>query len=216
MTQLEAIVNLSDPLFQRAALVIFLTPVIWNILARLEYYTHFLTKLACGNKYLGCYALATYIFTFSLYRDYLFNKAISAQGEWSFLAQLSPYLQYFAYLLYGVGGVFVLSSMWALGVTGTYLGDYFGILMDEPVTGFPFNVLRDPMYDGATMCFLAQALLAKSAIGIVLTAIVFVVYKFALLLEGPFTTMIYAQRDQARNGAKNVESAKKKKAKKID
>ena len=30
--------------------------------------------------------------------------------------------------------------MYALGVTGTYLGDYFGILMDEPVTSFPFNV----------------------------------------------------------------------------
>lgn len=24
-----------------------------------------------------------------------------------------------------VGGVLVLSSMWALGITGTYLGDYF-------------------------------------------------------------------------------------------
>jgi phosphatidylethanolamine N-methyltransferase len=35
--------------------------------------------------------------------------------------------------------------MWALGVTGTYLGDYFGILMDEMVVGFPFNVTDAPM-----------------------------------------------------------------------
>ena len=49
--------------------------------------------------------------------------------------------------------------MWqALGVTGTYLGDYFGILMDKMVTGFPFNILDNPMYIGSTMCFLAHSL----------------------------------------------------------
>ena len=41
---------------------------------------------------------------------------------------------------------------------GTYLGDYFGILMDHRVEGFPFNILTDPMYDGSTMCFVAIAL----------------------------------------------------------
>ncbi len=46
----------------------------------------------------------------------------------------------------------------ALGVTGTYLGDYFGILMDKMVTGFPFNILDNPMYIGSTMCFLAHSL----------------------------------------------------------
>ncbi len=29
------------------------------------------------------------------------------------------------------GQVLVISSTWALGVTGTFLGDYFGILMDH-------------------------------------------------------------------------------------
>jgi hypothetical protein len=32
------------------------------------------------------------------------------------------YLQTLAYFLFGVGNLFVLSSMWVLGVTGTYLG----------------------------------------------------------------------------------------------
>ncbi len=44
-----------------------------------------------------------------------------------------------AALLFAAGNTFVLTSMWALGVTGTYLGDYFGILMDSIVTGFPFQ-----------------------------------------------------------------------------
>lgn len=60
--------------------------------------------------------------------------------------------------LFATGNVFVLSSMWALGVTGTYLGDYFGILMDKMVTGFPFNVMGDPMYWGSSMCFVGVSL----------------------------------------------------------
>lgn len=56
------------------------------------------------------------------------------------------------------GNVLVLTSMWALGITGTYLGDYFGILMEEMVTGFPFNVVPDPMYVGSTISFFAVAL----------------------------------------------------------
>ena len=219
---LEGIVNFSDPLFQKAVLVIVLTPVIWNIIARLEYYTHILTKLFCGNKYYGCYALATYIFLFSAYRDYLFKQAIEAQPQWSLLVSFSPYTQYIGYILGAIGTVFVLSSMWALGITGTYLGDYFGILMDAPVTGFPFNVLNDPMYDGATMCFLAQALLANSGVGVVLSLVVFVVYRCAVLLEGPFTSRIYAEREAKRSGDVSSSSSasdalkKKKKARKID
>ena len=41
---------------------------------------------------------------------------------------------------------------------GTFLGDYFGILMKEKVTGFPFNVLDNPMYVGSTLLFLAHSL----------------------------------------------------------
>ena len=60
--------------------------------------------------------------------------------------------------LFAVGQTLVLTSTWALGITGTFLGDYFGILMDHRVEGFPFNVLRDPMYVGSTMCFAATSL----------------------------------------------------------
>lgn len=33
-------------------------------------------------------------------------------------------------ILFAWGSTLVVSSMWKLGVTGTYLGDYFGILMN--------------------------------------------------------------------------------------
>lgn len=73
--------------------------------------------------------------------------------------------------------------MWALGVTGTYLGDYFGILMDSKVTGFPFNVMDAPMYWGSTMSFLATALWYQKPAGILLTGLVAGVYQVALGYE---------------------------------
>lgn len=73
--------------------------------------------------------------------------------------------------------------MWALGVTGTYLGDYFGILMDAKVEGFPFNVTGAPMYWGSTMSFLGYSLLTGKVAGLILTAEVFVMYLIALQFE---------------------------------
>jgi phosphatidylethanolamine/phosphatidyl-N-methylethanolamine N-methyltransferase len=88
-----------------------------------------------------------------------------------------------AYGLIVAGNVLVLSSMWALGVTGTYLGDYFGILMDHKVTSFPFNISDAPMYYGSTMTFLGSAILYGKPAGLLLTAEVFIVYLIALSYE---------------------------------
>lgn len=101
--------------------------------------------------------------------------------------------------IFAVGSVFVLSSMWALGITGTYLGDYFGFLFDEMVTGFPFSVVNAPMYYGSTLCFLGRALWYGKPAGILLSGLVFVVYRIALLFEDPFTADIYTKRAEAQS-----------------
>ena len=88
-----------------------------------------------------------------------------------------------AYLLLGLGNTLVLSSFYQLGITGTFLGDYFGILMDEPVTGFPFNVTGAPMYWGSSMSFLGSAILYGRPAGVLITTLVVVVYAFALQFE---------------------------------
>ena len=87
-------------------------------------------------------------------------------------------------VLFLLGQTFVVTSTWALGVTGTFLGDYFGILMDHRVEGFPFNVLRDPMYVGSTMCFAAGALWYEKPAGLLVTVYVYIVYIIALKFEG--------------------------------
>lgn len=85
-----------------------------------------------------------------------YNNALASQPANELL--MHPAIKALGALLFVAGQVFVLSSMWALGFTGTYLGDYFGILMDGMVKGFPFNVMGDPMYWGSSMCFAGYAL----------------------------------------------------------
>jgi hypothetical protein len=131
-----------------------------------------------GGPYRGCYFLAFTIFSLGILRDHLYQVALDEQP---FYAPVHQPLVGGA--LFVIGSVLVLSSMWALGVTGTYLGDYFGILMDAPVTGFPFNVTGSPMYWGSTLNFLGVALYKGKVAGILLTAQVFVLYWFALKWE---------------------------------
>lgn len=88
-----------------------------------------------------------------------------------------------AAVLFGYGNILVLSSMYALGVTGTYLGDYFGILMDDRVTGFPFNITDNPMYYGSFLSFLGTALWFSKPAGILLSLVVLVMYLIALRFE---------------------------------
>ena len=88
--------------------------------------------------------------------------------------------------------------MWALGVTGTYLGDYFGILMKERVTGFPFNFFDNPMYDGSTLCFFGTALYYGKPTGLLVSLFVYNMYKFALFFEEPFTAKIYEQASKEK------------------
>jgi phosphatidylethanolamine N-methyltransferase len=142
-----------------------------------EYRKHYLTRIF-GSPYYGCYFLAVAIFSLGIFRDHLYNSALADQPYYKPIHQ--PYI---AYGLLAAGNLLVLSSMWALGVTGTYLGDYFGILMDAPVTGFPFNVSGAPMYWGSTMSFLGVALYYGKVAGLLLTAEVFVLYWFALKWE---------------------------------
>jgi phosphatidylethanolamine/phosphatidyl-N-methylethanolamine N-methyltransferase len=134
-----------------------------------------------------------------LIRDALYERALRQQPSNPVL--LSFFSQALAVGLVASGNVLVLSSMWALGITGTYLGDYFGILMDEMVTGFPFNVTDAPMYYGSTLSFLGTAFWYGKPAGILLTALVFVVYKVALSFEDPFTAEIYKRREREKKDA---------------
>ncbi|KAG4103512.1 phospholipid methyltransferase [Neocallimastix lanati (nom. inval.)] len=202
-------VNYTHPDFIISACSIIFNPLFWNIVARNEYRNKTLTKIFKSPKK-GCYFLAFVIFTLGIVRDLLFAKAIQSDSECKLFD--TQKVKILGYISLGIGSVLVYSSMYVLGIIGTYLGDYFGILMEKRVTGFPFNVCDNPMYTGSTLNFLGTALLGKSCAGVVLTILVWIVYVIALKFEGPFTSMIYANKNkktEAKKPAANKQKSKK-------
>jgi len=168
--------------------------------ARQEYHNKVLTRLFGGRSRTACYFLALTIFSLGIVRDLLYERALRHQPSHPLLQ--NDLFNYIAYGLIACGNILVLGSFWQLGITGTFLGDYFGILLDKMVTGFPFNVTSAPMYYGSTMSFLGSALLYGKPAGILLTAWVLAVYLVALQFEDSFTAGIYAKRDRERAAAK--------------
>ncbi|KAL7412137.1 phospholipid methyltransferase-domain-containing protein [Mrakia frigida] len=189
--EVKDLIDFNQPSLYLSIGSIIFNPTVWNIVARNEYKRKTLTN-RLGSPLKACYLMAVTIVAFGFLRDGLYKHALGAQPQ---TIPDHPYLKPTAVLLFGIGQILVLSSTWALGVTGTYLGDYCGILQDKMVTGFPFNVQTDPMYNGSTLCFLATALWFRRPAGIFVTAIVWVVYRIALRFEGPFTSKIYAARE---------------------
>ncbi|KAI0826510.1 phospholipid methyltransferase [Trametes gibbosa] len=199
-SSLATLVDLSKPSLAASVAAIAFNPTAWNIVARNEYRNKTITRIFGGNTRYGCYFLALCIFSAGILRDSLYHRALLEQPTAKILPE--PLDTLVPAVLFVLGQVFVVTSTWALGVTGTFLGDYFGILMDHRVEGFPFNVLRDPMYVGSTMSFAATALWYERPVGLCITAYVYIVYLIALRFEGPFTDMIYSKRASAQAAAK--------------
>ena len=179
------------------------SPIIWNIVARNEYRNHTIERLV-KSKLVGCYFLAAWIFFSSLYRDFLVKVAIESNPQYVLSNDQSfvELLHTVATGIFGLGMVLVLSAYYRLGITGTYLGDYFGILMKSRVTAFPFSHFENPMYLGSTMSFLAMALWTNSLVGVFLSGWVYAVYHVSTTyFEGPFTTMIYENAAKAKKSA---------------
>ncbi|TDL14870.1 phospholipid methyltransferase [Rickenella mellea] len=193
-------IDLSQQSLLAALASITFNPTAWNIVAQNEFHNKTITRLFGGNTRYGCYLLAVAIFSAGIVRDSLYHRALQDQPRIPLLPE--PFSVVVPAVLFIVGQTFVLTSTYALGITGTFLGDYFGILMDHRVEGFPFNVVRDPMYIGSTMCFAATALWYERPAGLLVTLYVYVVYVIALRFEGPFTDMIYSKR--AGNGTREL------------
>lgn len=205
--KLSSTLSFGDEMVIRAMIYVALAPLLWNVLARLEYHTRIGTRLLAGRRRLACIVLATWVFSFSLYRDAVVLETMRrSAGRWAVVPRdmlprslvrfvtmknLDLATDLIALILAVMGLLLIVCSFLRLGFYGTYLGDYFGILMKARVTGFPFNVLEHPMYDGSSMLFLAKALVERSAVGVFLSTWVFIVYRVACVFEGSFTRRIY-------------------------
>ncbi|KAM6951195.1 phosphatidylethanolamine N-methyltransferase [Aplochiton taeniatus] len=193
MEEVVRLVDVFDPRFCVAIIAILFNPFFWNVVARWEHRTRGLTRLF-GGPYMACYGLGFLIILLNVYRSHSITVAIKAQARWEAMASDEVFYVGAAFL--ALGSLLVVSSFLALGFTGTFLGDYFGILMDQKVTGFPFNLTDNPMYWGSTANYLGLALINASPVGLLLTAVVAVSYQVAIVYEGPFTEHIYLERSQ--------------------
>ncbi|XP_044035129.1 phosphatidylethanolamine N-methyltransferase isoform X2 [Siniperca chuatsi] len=193
MEELLKLIDFHDSSFCIAVIAIIFNPFFWNVVARWEHRTQRLSRLF-GSPYLACYCLGFVIILLNVYRSHSMTVAMKAQARWELMDRTDVF--YAGVTLMVLGTLLVVSSFLSLGFTGTFLGDYFGILMDEKVTGFPFNITENPMYWGSTANYLGLALIGASPVGLLLTAIVAVAYKVAIRFEGPFTEHIYQERSQ--------------------
>lgn len=201
------------PSIGMAAIAIAGLPAAWNLVARNEYKRHTIEKTVRSKK-VGACLLAAAIFLGSGARDYAFQNALRHNpssvlpiiptrifGE-AYAGVVRNVLRGAGAALMAAGTTLVVSAFLRLGVTGTYLGDYFGILMEERVTAFPFSHFDNPVYLGATFNFLAAALFQNSAVGVGLSMFVDIVYGISTTyFENPFTAMIYSKHDEERAAA---------------
>ncbi|XP_069762633.1 phosphatidylethanolamine N-methyltransferase isoform X2 [Narcine bancroftii] len=180
MADIFSYCNWTDLKFKIAVLAVAFNPLFWNIVGRWEHRTRSLTKLF-GSPFTACYSVAATILLLNVYRSHSFTEAMKIQPKLQLFE--SPAAFYVGFGLLLVGTLFVLSSFFALGFIGTFLGDYFGVLMEAKVLTFPFNIMENPMYWGSTLNYLGLAIMNASPTGIVLTAWVAAVYKVAILFE---------------------------------
>jgi phosphatidylethanolamine/phosphatidyl-N-methylethanolamine N-methyltransferase len=186
-------ININDSHLHFACAIIIGCPLIWNILGRLCY-ACIPAKTPTYQRYIVCYILMLWIFSFSSYRDYLVRQTIINQPRLILLDDYTHICACLAIVIGVLGQILVLSSFYRLGLTGTFLGDYCGILMNEPVRTFPFNVCNHPMYTGSTITFLGLTVYYQSPVGILLTIEIYLVYRIAVIFEEPYTQWIYEQK----------------------
>jgi len=199
-------INLDDPLVYLVFAHVIFNPLMWNIVARTEYKTKFLSRgIFRGHAKAACIVNGIIIFVLGLTRDYIYNQMISAQPRFTPIENmLEPIykretieliINILAGILLVIGNTLVFGAYYRLGLIGTYLGDYFGFLLPEKVTGFPFNVSSCPMYDGSSINFLAFAIYNRSIVGGAVALFVYICYHVACIFEDSFTEKIYAEAE---------------------
>lgn len=171
--------------------VVMMNPLFWYALSRLEYRTHVLSRMM-GGPMRGVAFLAACVLFLNYLRTTLFHITINNHSVCPKID--NELFNALGWLLIGFGTILVLASFYRLGFFCTFNGDYFGILLDERVTGFPFNVVDDPMYWGSALVYLGLAIKHASILGFLLTACIGLSYGICVHFEEPFTARIYANK----------------------
>ena len=174
-----------------ACLIVMVNPLVWNTVGRFEYRTHLVSGTFGGPKR-GCALLGLCILSLNGVRTTLFHKVMDNHATCAPME--NTVFSALGYLLIAVGAVLVISSAYQLGFFCTFMGDHFGILLSKKATGFPFNVVSDPMYVGAGLIYFGFSFQHASVMGIIFAGLISLSYLFAAMYEAPFTAQIYKNK----------------------
>lgn len=173
-------INFKNPYFWLSAFHMVWNVLYWNVTSQIQYRTKFFSNIF--GKKLAVYLHSISIFLQGLTRNFLFKYVCETSNKYEPLLD-NQYITILAYLILAVGVILVSASTYRLGVIGTYNGDAYGYLMSGIITSFPYNLFNAPMYFGSTLNFFYCAVLNRSIAGLVLSALVGVVYYTGTIFE---------------------------------
>ncbi len=188
--------------------MVILCPVTWNLVARIEFYTRYFTRKCKGNNILAADIFAHVLIEMGLFRNYMLKRAIDYTYDMTFSENVNVILDVSSYLLFSFGFLLVAGAYYQLGIHGIYYADYFGILMKERCTKFPYNRFDNPLYHGSQLMFASYVLSHKSPTGVLLLVLLCLMYKVAEWLENPMTVRIYSQKNEESSSNNNGDKIK--------
>ncbi|CAH1800184.1 unnamed protein product [Owenia fusiformis] len=191
MSFLHDLIDLDDWNLWMTIVCMALSPTWWFVSARFEYHTRYITKLF-GNKYTACYVTGVITLALDCIRDWRYHILMAEQPKWAVLQNDTVEAIGNGLTIFGL--VMVLSTWYQMGYTGILYGDYFDILKNERVTGFPYNVFNDPQYLAFNIVTFGTSVSHGSFIGLLLSIYHVFLMKTIAWLEDPFTSMIYEKR----------------------
>ena len=179
-------------------LMIVICPITWNLVARYEFYTKKITKICGNNNLLAADIFAHILIEMGIFRNYMFTRTMNNTPHMEFFETTEMFITIISSILIACSVFIVAGSYWQLGIHGIYYADYFGILMDEKVTEFPYNILENPLYIGSQSLFFSLALYNRSPTGIFMFVVASIMYRVASFLENPMTDLIYSEENRMK------------------
>jgi methylene-fatty-acyl-phospholipid synthase len=155
--------------------------IVWGILPHLQHKHKLISSLFSGNKEISADFLAFILIHIGTFRNYAFFEALLSNkrfdyGEYNIISTI------FGVIFLCIGSLFWLTSLWKLGLRGSYFGDHFGFILKKKIESFPFNILENPQYNGSKLFLLGQSIIMRSLIGVILTLFISFLYSFVFFV----------------------------------
>eukprot|EP00730_Choanoeca_flexa_P012861 TRINITY_DN4692_c0_g1_i1.p1 TRINITY_DN4692_c0_g1~~TRINITY_DN4692_c0_g1_i1.p1 ORF type:complete len:248 (+),score=55.41 TRINITY_DN4692_c0_g1_i1:148-891(+) len=200
VTQKDVLIRtVNQPSAVWSILITLSSPVFWNLIPR--YGADMLISFFGGRRN-GMLVFALYVIVTSMYREVVFVDAIKddPKKKFSILEGLDEttvdlLTDKLGWAITAFGLLLSSSAMYRLGIFGTYMGEFFGVMLSEKITTFPFSFVDNPMYIGSSLFHVGLAIQAQSPVGAVLALWVYYTYYMAGAYEEPLMRTMYASPD---------------------